>query len=232
MRHALPGEHYLDQELLERSITRVNAVTQDRNGMDATVALAQAILDLLFDGRMPVFRETEKDHVTFRVMINDPRLEPSYNAIWYAMATLEQLFELPAEVAQALPVTHHRLLISVRDRATKVRLARRAVERGLSSRELASEVRRYRADSGRAGRTGRPPLPAWVKGVKRVSKAVTLARSEEISPDSLRHFKPEEARRVVADLDKQLQHLQLLREQIVATVECVEGVNLHAAVAK
>jgi hypothetical protein len=81
---------------------------------------------------------------------------------------VDQLRLLPEEVASALPPTHHTLLLGVKDTKKKQDLARQAVAGEWSKDRLQVAVTKLREKEKSAA--GRPPLPAFVKAIHKLSK--------------------------------------------------------------
>lgn len=218
----LPGEHDLDAGLLARVIADVNRLYLER-GADTARQLGELVLGAFFAGEPTRFRERSRRHQTFRALCNDPSLQPTYSFLWYAVAVAEQYRQLPADVAEALPLSHHRLLLPIHDQATKLRLARKARDGQLSKRRLEELVRKERSrQPDQTPRGGRPPLPAFVKGLNRLKGAVDLAVSEELSPSSFDRFPPDDARKLLSRLYAQIEQLSALAGSLRGTLERLE----------
>ena len=80
-----------------------------------------------------------------------------------------QVQQLPGDVAEALTLTHHRVLLAVDDAARKVQLATAAVSQGWTTDQLAEEVQKARPKD--ATKAGRPPLPPNIKVLGQVQRA-------------------------------------------------------------
>lgn len=220
---ALPGEGRLDAHALDDAVMEINQLVASK-GLEVACALGRLLLRRFFAGDITQFRGRERGHVTFRALGRRDDLCVSFTTLWYAVAIVEQLPSLPAEIARLLPVTHHRLLLSVADPALKVQLARRAAEERLSSRALRRQISRARQAEtrGSARRRGRPPLPAFAKGVARIEKAIALAHDDPISPESFRNYSTENARELVATLEGQIHRLTTLKKQILTAAQIVD----------
>ena len=83
--------------------------------------------------------------------------------IWYSVAVLDQLRLLLDDIGEALPLSHHKLLLRVTDAKVKAELATKAAAEKFSSRDLAEVVKAARAAQSWKARGGRSPLPAAVK---------------------------------------------------------------------
>ena len=214
----LAGEDHIDEALLEKAVAEINRIYVLK-GLETTRAISNYFVGAFFGCDMEAFRQREKKHVTFRALANREEFHVAYNTIWYSVAVLGQLRQLPENIAEALPLTHHKLLLPVHDVQTKVELAQRAVDEGLSSRDFAEAVKEVRASDQKGGRRGRAPLPAFVKGITRLRRAVKLATSEEITPEALASYSPDRARKTVEDLEEQINRLVELKEKVLRAVD-------------
>jgi len=158
-------------------------------------------------------------HVSFRELARREDLFVSYSFISNSLALLRQLELMPPEIGEALSWTHHKLLIPVKDPRAKLKLATQSVERGMAKREFEMEVRRIKDRERKASAAGRPPLPVFVKGLKRLSKAVALADSDPLDDDVFDHFSPVEAKKLLLDLEQQLAALQMLKARVEKKIE-------------
>lgn len=216
----LPGEAELAADLLDQAVAEINRIYVAK-GLEMARALGSYVLATFFGDDLDSFHSCEREHVTFRALAGREDLRVAYTTIWYSVAILEQLRQLPEDIAEALPLSHHKLLLPVHDEKAKEALARKAVEKGMSSRELADAIKKARRGKGTSA--GRPPLPAFVKGLTRITKAVELATSEAVDATTFAKYSPEKARALVAELDQQLGELQKLKEQVLASINSFES---------
>jgi len=102
--------------------------------------IGEYVISRFFGGEVEAFRRDSCKHASFRALSKrvDLRFSPTY--LWTAVAVVGQLRELPEDLAQCLPLSHHRLLLPLKDATVKVALARLAVEYSLSKRELKREI--------------------------------------------------------------------------------------------
>jgi hypothetical protein len=101
-------------------------------------------------------------HVTFRALAKREDLRVAYTTIWYSVAVLDQLRCLPADIATALPLSHHKLLVPVKDEELKRRLAERAVQQALPVREFSAVVKaELNANNGDRPRRGARLCLTW-----------------------------------------------------------------------
>lgn len=210
MATTLPGENDVDAALVDQVVGDLNQIYRVK-GMETARAVGELLLARFFDGDPARFHERGKDHVSFRQLAERDDLSFSHAFLWNACAVVEQLRLLPEDLASALPLSHHKLLLTVKDPAEKERLAREAVAQGLSKRALEEAVKETRPEVPPESRPGRKPLPAVVKGLTRLKAAVALAGSEELGA-----LDADRAREVLAELDVQVAALGRIREALKA----------------
>jgi hypothetical protein len=216
----LPGEHSVDENLLDEVVPQINALYVQR-GLQLAEAMGELLLARFFDGDLDVFRTRGRKHQSLRALAQRSDLHVSHAQLWNCLAVLEQLRELPPELGQALSMHHHKALLPVRDEATKHALAEKAVSEGLSYRQLQAEVQAAR--TGEDARRGRPRLPAWVKGLQRVLKALAETNEAEVGARDFDYFETRQARRLVGDIDAQITALQRLKNEVLAKAADLEG---------
>ena len=129
-----------------------------------------------------------------------------------AVAIVQQLEVLPKDIAEALPVSHHRLLLPIRSADSKLRLAQRAADSHLTRSELAEQARAVR-DAETAGKhAGRPTLPAFYKALRSIQRARAKATANavqqfEFSADGT-GLRPAQLSAVLDEVEAGLQELQ------------------------
>ncbi len=121
-----------------------------------------------------------------------------------------------------MPLTHHKLLLSVRNQDAKVQLAQKAVAQELSSREFGKVVAQVRIANAETPRGGRPRLPAFVKGLTRLRQAIDVATSESINRETFATYKPAKARSLAEELDSHIATLTKIKENILTVVDEIE----------
>ena len=214
----LRGEDDVDRTLLDDAVAEINRI-HTAKGLELARAIGNYVLQAFFEDDLDAFGRAEKKHATFRALAQREDLQVSYATVWYSVAVLGQLRLLPENIGSALPMAHHKMLLPVKDPKTKVRLAKKAVEKHLTSREFAEEVKRAQAGEEKGSGGGRPRLPAFVKGLGRLKKAVAMAVSEEVEAETFARYEPERVQELVEELDAQIGTLQALRARVVAAVE-------------
>lgn len=200
---ALPN----DEPPLDEVVDTINRL-YIAGGLQVALSIGRYLIDTFFGGDPQVFRDVGRKATSFRKLAARDDLRVSHSFLWYACSIVGQLDEIPQEVREALPISHHRALLPLRDAEAKAVLARRIVDEDLSRREVEGEVRRLREAAGQVSRGGRPPLPAVVKVVNRIAAAVRAGGESAV--DSL---DPTQARELVMEVDQQIAALTALRER-------------------
>jgi len=132
----LPGARTSDDELLAKAVEEINGL-YIRRGLEMALEMGKYVVDSFFDGDVENFARHNRDHVSFRALGNRDDLQVSYNTIWYATAVYAQQHKLPEACRLALPLTHQRLLLPVKDPKVKARLANKALKKQMSTRDKA-----------------------------------------------------------------------------------------------
>lgn len=209
----LPGEGVVVDQLVADAVAKLNHIYAAK-GLETARDVGEYIIQTFFGGDPERFHERGKDHMSFRALAQHDDLQVSASFLWHACAVVEQLRLLPEDVGSALPLSHHRLLLSVKDPDEKERLARGAVERRLSKRDLEAEVVALRPAVAPESKPGRKALPPLAKGLTQLKKAVALAGSGDVAS-----LDREKAKALLGELEEQMAALAKLK----ATVEAVVG---------
>ena len=221
----LPGEMHLAGDLLDQAVVEINRI-HTQKGLELARALGRYLVRTFFGGSLRSFRERQSGHTTFRALARRTDLHLSYSTLWTSVAVLEQLNQLPEHVGRCLSYSHHRALLPVKDLGVKIRLARRVVDEELTTRQLDSLIReRLCARSG--VRTGRPRIPAVVKGIRAVEKGVSHLVAEEIDEGWFASREPDELRALLAGVNHSVSALhdvaELLQRYVERDEECEEA---------
>jgi len=211
----LPGEIAVRRDLIDSAVREINRLYVTK-GLEAARGIGEYVLRTFFDGKTQNFHKRGKKHVSFRKLAEQDELRVSYGFVWKCVAFVDQLKVLPSDLANALPVTHHTLLLPVHDEKTKIVLARKAVRENLSKRELASEVRRIRKQKSNGDtRRGRPPTPPIARLLHSFGRLAVLARSKEMADNGdLRGLPPEKVRTMLGEAERHLATMHALVERL------------------
>ncbi|NMC72739.1 MAG: hypothetical protein GYA57_22170 [Myxococcales bacterium] len=207
-------------DLIDAAVREINRLYVGK-GIEAARAVGEYVLRTFFGGRVEHFRRRGRKHVSFRKLAERPDLRVSHATLWKCTALVEQFRELPPEVTNALPVTHHVLLLPVHDDKCKLALARKAVREGLSKTALAAEVRRLGRPSPTARRRGRPPSPPVVRLLSAFARLARQSAAPSLLDRSLDEFPPHRLADLVAAATRDLEQLgalvRKLRERLDAS---------------
>lgn len=197
---ALPGAEAIDAALVDQAVADLNHLYTAK-GLETARSVAECVIQVFFGGNVETFRARHGTHMSFKELGKREDLQVSYQFIWNSCAVVEQLRMLPPEIADALPMSHHKLLLPVKDEAQKNSLAKAAVKDGLSKRDFEARVKEVRAEQKADSKAGRPPLPAFAKAFGKVKSIAQLVESEDVTEDSFAHFSKGDARQLLVDLD-------------------------------
>ena len=199
---ALPGERALESRIVDTAVSDLNQI-YTLKGLETARAVGEYVLARFFGGDITQFRHRGVKHISFRTLADRDDLQFSYSFLWNSVAVVEQLRQMPKEIADALSLSHHKLLLPVRDPGLKLELAQRAVRDKLSKRDLEGEIARYRKRDIVGARRGRKPAHPLAKGLAKIRKALHWTL-EQSAFDHLNELGPEESKRLSADLDHEL----------------------------
>jgi hypothetical protein len=143
----LAGEDAIDTRLLDEAVADLNQIYTTK-ALETARLIGKYILERFFHGDLNIFRSQGRRHVSFRMLAARPDLKFSYTYLWTCVAVVEQFDHLPHDLAEALPLSHHRMLLPIRDSKEKVKLAKLAVTEGLSKRAFAEAIRPRRTPRG------------------------------------------------------------------------------------
>jgi hypothetical protein len=202
----LPGEGKVVGDLVDEAVDDINRLYMAK-GLETAKAVGDLVLNRFFAGDPKNFRDRANGHVSFRELGERDDLEVGWQFIWNAVAVVVQMRSLPAETAQALPLSHHKLLLSVKNEDDKLKLAKEAAEQNMGKRDLEDKIKAAKAKDDNASRAGRPPLPGFVKAFTALKKVVKTATEDEITEDSFEHFTKEQAKELLAEMEEQLEAL-------------------------
>ena len=94
------------------------------------------MLAKFFGGDLDYAQKSHSKHLSFAALADHSELNVGKSTLWYAVAMLGQLRQLPKDIAGALPFSHHKLLLTVKDPEQKLELAKEAGTRPSQSAHL------------------------------------------------------------------------------------------------
>lgn len=213
----LPGEAEIDRSLVETAVQEVNRLYVQK-GLETARVVGEYLLTTFFGGDADAFEAREGAHASFRALADHEDLRVSHSFLWYAVRLLPQLRALPEPVAQALPLSHHRLLLHVKDEKAKHKLAVRAAEKGLGKRELEEEIRKLRSKERDGAARGRKPLPSFVRAFNRLQKVTQDLDGGTLDETAVMNYGVEDAVKYLNEIEATLAQLGVVRSQLAARV--------------
>ena len=228
---ALPGQAAVRQDLIDAAVREINRAYVSK-GLETAKGVGEYVLRTFFGGKVENFRKLGRKHASFRKLGEREDLHVSYVFLWNCVAMVDQLKGLPGEVANALPVTHHTLLLPVHDEKAKLELAKRAVRQKMSKRELSAEVQKLRQRGKSNGdRRGRPAMTPTVRLFAALSRLATLARSAQMAgDDEVAALGPAKLGPLLGDADRNLAALKALVDRVRSKIDGDWVPGGHAAV--
>jgi len=200
----LTGALQVDEGLVMQVLVTINQEGRSP-GLQAARTVGVQILDAFFAGSLECFLQSSRQHASYRRLLTHPELTLSASFLWYAVRLDEHLLLLQEGLAKKLPLSHHRLLMHIRDTTLRRQMAMHAVSENWSRRQLSNALR-----VGQISRRGRRPTPPLIKGLRQLNQAIELAQSESVSLDLLRHCDRDEVRILMLQTATSLQQLQSL----------------------
>lgn len=194
----LPGEMDVDEALVERAVAEIHRVRRV-GALHTALAIGEYVVATFFDSDLQLFRVREGDHVSYRRLAAHPDLGMPPSALWTAVNLVSQRDVLGVALTETLSLSHHRVLLSVKDEERKLELAELAAREGFDRDQLAELARERR----RGARAGRKPLPRWFKVARRGAVAVGKIGGlvEEAEAGHVSGQRMEELRALVEEAD-------------------------------
>ena len=182
----LPGEDAIDNALVSQAFERIREITTAK-GLETAKAIGEFLIETFFAGDLAKFAARNKKHASFKALgerMSDLTISQTF--LWYSVAVVGQLQQMPTEVGEALPMSHHRLLMPIKDEAVKLSLAKEALSEGLGKREFEIRVRQQR-DKKYAARQqpGRARLPSWARSLGPLLRTAEAMNEDEITEDDV-----------------------------------------------
>ena len=203
----LPGELDVDEALVATAVVEIRRI--HRTGvLHTALAVGEYVVRTFFDGDLELFRAREAGHVSYARLAEDPELGMKAAGLWTAVNLLGQREVLGKALTEQLSLSHHRVLLSVKDEERKRELAELVLEEGLDREALTELTRKQR----RGARPGVKALPLWFKtarkGAKELRKLGQLEGRDAVSPSRW-----EELRALVAEADEAWAELKAMLEE-------------------
>lgn len=210
----LPGIEMIDEGRLDEAVSHLNHLCVTK-GLEMACGMGDYILKTFFKGKFENFHKWGSKHSTFKALMEREDTHFSASGLWYSVRIAEQVKSLPdKEIAMALPPTHHKMLTSIKDEDIRAELAEQAVSENMSSRDFQELVRENREEFS----SGRPPLPAFAKGMKQLLKAVDIATKGKVNEGSFEHYKVKDAKALVRKVNTAIEKLEKTKADVEAQI--------------
>ncbi len=180
----------------------------EQSALDFALSVGLLIVQGLYGGNLAAWRARGRGDLSFRQLSRKTRVSAS--VLYRAMAVYEMSCRMDV-VQWGLPMSHLRAVIGLPD-ADQCRLlqqAKRAHWTVLEMERACAVVRKR----GRKTPLGRPPSPALIKGISKLSRALKVAGQAPISPSALTMPQRQEA---LEALDEQLRQLSAIRHRLLS----------------
>jgi hypothetical protein len=206
---------------------RLDAVVDELNtayvsgNLETARNLGEVIVRNFFDGDLQRFKDSHKQHVTYRALAEHEGLRPSYSSLWYAVAVHDHFLAIDEEIAKALTLSHHRRLAHVKDPNERRALAERAVRERMTADKLQEVIQGAKSAAQLdAPKRGRPAIPDIVKKLSQGRKAIAGQLSSVASGQvALATLNVKQREQVLADIKQ----LQRLATELLAHVESLSA---------
>ena len=218
----LPGIGGVDKTLLSEVIRELNSLYAAKS-VETSCAIGEYILNRFFDGEFENFNKWGSKHKTFKELTelaqgDDSPLHISASGLWYSVKILNQVKALPEEIAMALPVTHHRMLVPVKDPKLKLKLAKEAISKGIPSRVFQEECQTVREEERKIQKkkvsSGRPAMPVWMKAINQTVKAVDGVNLNIVTKSSVDFYDEQSIKYLLSEADRAIDKIQKIKNKI------------------
>lgn len=218
----LPGEAVVDDALIADSVRDINALYRAK-GLETARLMGEYVVGRFFGGDLDYAKKKHNKHVSFTALSEHADLAIGRTTLWYWVSVLGQLRQLPDDIAGSLSMSHHTLLLTVKDPEKKLALAKEAVTTGVGKREFEVRVRQVRDDRwSDGGKPGRQALPAWAKGVGGIERVIRATLLEEITSDDVVIHGTAKAQERLAEIETAV---QLLNAFAATLTEALDEAN-------
>jgi hypothetical protein len=208
----LPGGHAVDPGLRALLIERLNRCAL-HHSVDAALAKAEVVAELLFHGNRRLLRANARSHATLVSLASTPGLQCSYSELWRCIGLYTLTDQVPVDVLRSLGKTRATALLPLREGGGALRVATQSLELGWSRQELVEVVRRQAAVAGQR-RTGPRIRPEWLKGIRVMRRGMQQALSARIQVEQLAPYTPFEVDAFLAELKEVSASLAALDAQV------------------
>lgn len=160
----------VDTELLDGAVLWLNRAVQ-ASGIQLAVSVSDYVVATFFGGDFANFTSHDPHKPSsFRALCQHDDLKMSAGTLHRLVRVGQQVGRLPADVAEGLSVSHHRVLLTVDDLAYKGHLAREAVQHDWSVAQLEARIREEKTEPLHPrGRPQKAVALKWLGAMQRVA---------------------------------------------------------------
>lgn len=212
-----PREVQLDLTLIDEAVVEINKFYTTK-GLETVHTVGDYSLQKFFGGDPYNFLKRGNGLVTIRKLGKREDLLFGWKFIWNAVAGITQLPSLPAAVAEALPLSHHKLLLSIKGDDTRSKVAEEAVNESLGKWAFEARVKAMHANDEVGSKARRPPLPGFVKAFTARKKVVKTATEAEVSTKSVERFSKEAGKEMLVEMEAQIAVLDAVAVRVCAHI--------------
>ncbi len=194
--------------------------------MDLHLRMGQLIIDRLYGGDLSAWRAQGPKEVSFETLAarTGHDLLVSASSLYRAVALFELTERLAISKWKSLGVSHLRAVLGLADRDQRPLLAAAEKEKWTVER-LEAEVSKLRSAAHR--RRGRPPLPAFIKTVHRIAKALVHPMRDLSGLDDVNRLTHVEIVRLHGLAAQAREHLQMLETHLAAALRNKNSSHIH-----
>ncbi|MCA9517570.1 MAG: hypothetical protein KC635_21670 [Myxococcales bacterium] len=158
----------MEEQTVNEAVSWLNARVQS-SGLALAIEVHAYVIDRFFRGEYAAFASKNPlKSKSFNALCRREDLELSRTTLSLMVRTGEQLKTMPAPIAQALSMRHHRALLQMDDVGERNALAAIAAEQGWTAATLDEVIRSQRPP----GPPGRPALPVVLKEARALRRAL------------------------------------------------------------
>lgn len=201
-------------EVLNQVVAKINGITRQAT-LEHALAVGQVIIEDLYGGDREAWRSRGTKDTSFRKLAEREDLDMGRATLQRSVAAYVLVQDLGIDVStwRHLGLSHVRAVLGLPEDKQR-KLLTSAEEKGWTVHQIEAKVSKLR-EKDSDGR-GRPPLPAFVKGISRIRKLVEdrtllfgdLDKIDELDPDEVMDLteKIAEIMRACASLQEKIQN--------------------------
>lgn len=204
----VPRDTAVDPALLDGAVLWLNRAVQS-SGIELAVQVSEYVIDTFFAGDFALLTSHDPNKsASYRALCQREDLHMGAATLHRLVRIGQQVRHLPADVAQALTLRHHRALLTVANQQHRQHLARQALRHEWTSDRLASVIRAEKPLNGKPrGRPAQPAVVKWLAAVRRSSGENQDPREFAVAVGGLTAGEQADLRADLLALQRQIQAL-------------------------